>query len=549
MPIWAGDVEEVQSLYGFPVYRSNDGWVESEKRIRFEPDRSASELHDFRVSFQPKESDAEQVFGVRAADGETAKLLVQEAVELFDLPATSVEPFPEESDYWTGTEFEDLRRFGSLPGVWYRDGGEKNIALFFDGTSNSVKAGSDVDGTNVLRLFQALELDSHPNQCATYIPGVGTIPSKKYRIGWARRLRNLMDMAFGTGVKQDVREGYEYLMRHYHPGDRIYIFGFSRGSYSARALTALLDLFGLVKAGRENLVDYAMEYFWRGNRQRKQTDSYFEIASRFKKSFSWEVIVYFAGFWDTVSAIGIFHSLHRLPGTDRLRNVYVAAHAVSIDERRWFYPVAHWDLSLERDIGSNEPRWWDDEVGAWRDKYGEVRPDWATFWFAGDHSDVGGSHPDHTLADISLRFIAGLAMKSSLKVNTNLLPPFNRDGSKGLVHDSWNVLWGPFRRRPVPHEREEDVPEEEKPRPPRLARIHASTLRKAWGEDPGYQERVESGKSPLSDWMESFDDDYKGMYDHTAITWVDNLFDNEWEGAEDMLRSRVTDRMRWESTA
>ena len=88
----------------------------------------------------------------------------------------------------------------------------------------------------------------------------------------------------------DRAEGYRYLMRTYDEGDRIYLLGFSRGAYTARALAALLQGFGLLAGDRENLVDYAVKYFWKGS---DRGSDYFAIAGRFKKYFSVPVTVRF----------------------------------------------------------------------------------------------------------------------------------------------------------------------------------------------------------------------------------------------------------------
>jgi len=105
----------------------------------------------------------------------------------------------------------------------------KRIVLCFDGTANQIGAGNL---TNVAKLFEMLEKNDPTSQLAYYDPGVGTLaPARSSLIG---KLTLLYEQAFGVGLKDNVAQAYRYLMQHWRPGDAIYIFGFSRGAYTAR---------------------------------------------------------------------------------------------------------------------------------------------------------------------------------------------------------------------------------------------------------------------------------------------------------------------------
>src|SRR5260370_16895749 len=125
-------------------------------------------------------------------------------------------------------------------------------------------------------------------------------------------------------------------MNEFNPGDQIFIFGFSRGAYTARALCGLLKMCGLLTAGNEALIPYALRLY------KSNDPCKFEIAAGFKSTFSVPCKPYFLGLWDTLSSVGwILDPIHtkggHLPYTATLPDVPVIRHAVSIDERRAFF--------------------------------------------------------------------------------------------------------------------------------------------------------------------------------------------------------------------
>ena len=65
-------------------------------------------------------------------------------------------------------------------------------------------------------------------------------------------------MAIGFGLEADVRDAYVFLMNNFEEGDRVFLFGFSRGAYTARAVASLLHMYGLMAKGNEPLVPYAI---------------------------------------------------------------------------------------------------------------------------------------------------------------------------------------------------------------------------------------------------------------------------------------------------
>lgn len=111
--------------------------------------------------------------------------------------------------------------------------GPKRIVVCLDGTANQIGAGN---ATNVAKFFEMVDKDDPRSQLAYYDPGVGTLAPAAAHSALYRTAALLYMRAVGAGLKTNVAQAYQYLMTHWRPGDSIYIFGFSRGAYTARAL-------------------------------------------------------------------------------------------------------------------------------------------------------------------------------------------------------------------------------------------------------------------------------------------------------------------------
>src|SRR5438309_3224113 len=202
----------------------------------------------------------------------------------------------------------------------------KNIVICCDGTGNQFGH----ENSNVVKLYKTLTCNA--SQIAYYHPGVGTMGARNAltRIGkwWTRTI----GLAFGYGLSDNVADAYQFLMRTYEPGDRVYVFGFSRGAYTARALCGMLHAVGLLTPGNEALIPYAIRMI-----KRKKID--FPVLADFKGTFSRECKPYFVGVWDTVSSVGWVYDAVHFPFTRATKNpdLNIVRHAVSIDERRAFF--------------------------------------------------------------------------------------------------------------------------------------------------------------------------------------------------------------------
>ena len=314
-------------------------------------------------------------------------------------------------------------------GVWYswRLGMPKNIVICCDGTGNQYGAGN----SNVVKLYQTLIRDPH-RQIAYYHPGVGTMGAKNALTAAGKFWTKFRGLAFGYGLYENIADAYGFLMLTFEPGDQIYVFGFSRGAYTARALCGMLRMFWILSPGNEGLIPYAIRLF-------KSNDdsllaritgraSKFRIAEGFKRTFGIECNPRFVGVWDTVSSVGwildpIGYKSVRLPYTASLEGVSEVRHAVSIDERRAFF---------RQNLVDEDP--------------GRVKQ----VWFAGVHSDVGGSYPEGEsgLSKITLRWMLREAKEAGLLLDDGEVarimgasPAFVKPLANAMTHNSLKGLW------------------------------------------------------------------------------------------------------------
>lgn len=268
----------------------------------------------------------------------------------------------------------------------------KNIVVCCDGTGNEFGESK----SNVIKLYKTLVFDAA--QTGYYHPGVGTMGSRNALTGMGKGWTKLMGLAFGYGISDNVADAYQFLMRNFKLGDAVYVFGFSRGAYTARALCGMLHLLGLLPEGNEGQIPYAIRMI--------KGKINFPVAADFKKTFSRECKPYFVGVWDTVSSVGWIYNAVRFPFTRATNNpdFQIVRHAISIDERRSFFP--------SNGFGP-----------LYKDKHPEsrlhVEQDVLEVLFAGVHSDVGGSYPEDEsqLSKISLRWMLAHAESAGLKVN------------------------------------------------------------------------------------------------------------------------------------
>ena len=300
----------------------------------------------------------------------------------------------------------------------------KNIVLCSDGTWNTVLKGR---GTNVFKLFEALDhtppQDGQSVQLAYYDDGVGTQRS---------RLLRLLGGAFGLGLAKNVRDLYTHLVRVYLPGDHIYLFGFSRGAFTVRALSGLVNACGIIRsdAGSDGhdlprLVKKAYKIYrlrypgivTRLTRMLGKKDPTPQRAEAFKREYAWRRCrgspdacggsayeycdrIRMIGVWDTVDAVGfpfkdqadVLNCIFRFKFPDQAlsSNVEYGYQALAIDEeRKTFRPIL-----------------WDE-----RKSHGLVQQ----VWFSGVHANVGGGYPKQGLSLVTLLWMMEKAKDHGLR--------------------------------------------------------------------------------------------------------------------------------------
>jgi len=288
----------------------------------------------------------------------------------------------------------------------------KNIILCCDGTNNQVSGYH----TNVIRLYKVAEKSS--KQVGFYDPGVGTMPEQGWRTQLGKRWSMIEGLAFGVGFFDNISNAYRFLMKEYEAGDQVYIFGFSRGAFTARAVAGLLHAIGLLHPGTENLLPYALRYW-----QQAKTQDGRALCAEFKATLARECKPRFIGVWDTVGSVGFINHFKSFPYTMHNPDIMTVRHAVSMDERRCCFRE-----------NLMEP--WPSDSGQ----------DVKNVWFPGVHSDVGGGYPtdESGLAMVAFEWMVREAKTAKLLVDT---PAYDHEMTRcmpdpsGPIHDSLRGGW------------------------------------------------------------------------------------------------------------
>ena len=303
----------------------------------------------------------------------------------------------------------------------------KNIVICSDGTGN---AGGQGYPTNVWAIYNAIDINGHetdpgiPRQIAFHDDGVGTESWKPLKVAGG---------AFGLGLSRNIRQLYSMVAKNFNDGDRIYLFGFSRGAFTVRSLAGLIASQGILDIRSPNIqgpkeFKEAVKWTYRQYRAAHRKKTYRRFPD--EKTLKGKIVAFFdlpkylwlawdgmrdalgkdhhknhkyhrpkkgekhiacIGVWDTVDAVGVPMDWMREVLDYFFRNNFHQAglnpdigrgyHALAIDdERKTFHPVM----------------WKEDEKDTGRVKQ---------VWFAGVHSNVGGGYPKQGLAQVSLHWM------------------------------------------------------------------------------------------------------------------------------------------------
>ncbi|MHC1743112.1 MAG: DUF2235 domain-containing protein [Syntrophobacteraceae bacterium] len=298
----------------------------------------------------------------------------------------------------------------------------KKLVVFFDGTWNREdqhRADGRSCPTNVAKLFEAT-LPDDPNgspQIVHYVRGVGTRASQRLRGG-----------GFGMGISENIMEGYRFLVSNYEPQDEIYIFGFSRGAYTARSLAGMIYNMGILKREKFYLVKEAYERYKDRSPEWHPKE---KNAQAFRRQHTWGAeTIRFLGVFDTVGAMGapfgvvlgrlidlLFGcSFHDTKLSSIVQSAY---HALSIHERRLPFLPTPMTPNTQHTASNFEQR-----------------------WFSGVHSNVGGGYPDTGLSDVALQWMAEKAKLQGLNLDLGRIsnPPF-KPNPRAPQNDSQSLLY------------------------------------------------------------------------------------------------------------
>jgi uncharacterized protein (DUF2235 family) len=294
----------------------------------------------------------------------------------------------------------------------------KRIVLCFDGTWNTPDDNGDVDAntsTNVHRLYEAVlgKDGGGIEQRKWYQPGVGT--------NWYDRVRGGVA---GVGLTENLLDGYRRLVDLYEEGDQIFIFGFSRGAYTARSLGGMIRNCGVVH-DRDLISEAHLIYRTRGD----GADS--EQAKAFREESSREAEIECLGVWDTVGALGIplksfnffnrkYYEFHDTKLSGSVKNAF---HALALDEHRQPYQSTMWDPSSRPGQRLEQA------------------------WFPGAHANVGGGYKGDRQAEIALAWMMDRAAECGLAFDPARRPALSDPHWSEELKDSFALFLRGFFRR------------------------------------------------------------------------------------------------------
>lgn len=278
--------------------------------------------------------------------------------------------------------------------------------------------------TNVCRLYRSVlrfesagQNGAELGQTKWYDKGVGT--------DWYDRVSG---GAFGLGLSRKIREGYQLLSDTYDDGDKVFVFGFSRGAYTARSFVGMIRNCGLLPKGESGGDPDSPEMLEAYELYRTRDDSPdSERARHFRDQKKAPLIpIKFLGVWDTVGALGVplesFDGFNKdqfqFHDTELSGIVENAFHAIAVDEHREPYKVTLWEPK-QKPNQRIEQR-----------------------WFVGAHADVGGGYPTRTLSDVTLRWMQQKAQACGLLLDERGIPEVTNENAFGNFADSFKAFLG-----------------------------------------------------------------------------------------------------------
>jgi uncharacterized protein (DUF2235 family) len=314
----------------------------------------------------------------------------------------------------------------------------KRLVFCFDGSWNRLDAPYP---TNVLLTAESVLPmgDNGVGQITFYDEGVGSEDGDAFVGG-----------VFGAGLVKNLSDGYRFLIFNYSPGDEIYVFGFSRGAYTARSFVGLLSTCGILHRQHARRANEAVDLY----KRRRISDLFQDEVLRFRSECSPHICVSeredawrtenvaqyqpgstpllkvkYLGVWDTVGALGIpryfvlanaINRIHQFHDVSLSPIVEQARHAVAIDEHKVDFEPTLWEnlQELNHGRGANP---------------GSADAPYQQMWFPGGHGSVGGGGERRGLSDLALEWMwdgarhAGLDLDASPQSQLSKLSSSHRE--------------------------------------------------------------------------------------------------------------------------
>ncbi|KJA20870.1 hypothetical protein HYPSUDRAFT_1090180 [Hypholoma sublateritium FD-334 SS-4] len=280
----------------------------------------------------------------------------------------------------------------------------RNLVICIDGTLNQFNE----KNSNVVELYSLLV--KNQDQLTYYNSGIGTYVKDSNGLSswlsldsWSQWGSQTMDIMIAWNLKARILDAYQWLAENYVDGDRIFLFGFSRGAYQVRVIAGMLHRVGLLHKGNKEQIPFAYELYMKSAADDRLCVHFRNIFSRPR------VRAHFIGAWDTVSSVGLFQGT-RLPETSNgMKHVCAFRHALALDERRVKFL----------------PEYANDGAAPQGENVKEV-------WFAGSHSDMYAG----TLFGPALRWMTHEAAYFGLRLH-----PHKGEFGRIPLHLSMGWFW------------------------------------------------------------------------------------------------------------
>ena len=340
----------------------------------------------------------------------------------------------------------------------------KRLVICCDGTWN--RADQTTNGkpcpTNVFKIASRIAKHDAGGRAQElfYDQGVGT----------GNALDRWTGGAFGDGLEDNIYDGYRFLILNYEPGDEIFLFGFSRGAFTARSLAGMIRKCGILSRPMIGRYRETLDLY----RDRHHPDDDGPRAFRRAASVNGDAgtPIKLIGVWDTVGALGIpLRGLrfltrrdYQFHDTELSGSIEHAYHALAIDEKRAPFEPTLWCYKPKENQHVEQT------------------------WFCGVHSDIGGGYAESELSDLALEWMIDKSGNAGLAFDPEAAAALPTHGDfRGRVHNSKTGLYLFTKGDDRPVGLSPDATTCANARmPDPTQQLHAS-VRQRWDADTGYR--------------------------------------------------------------